>query len=185
MKRTHSLQVAQVSVSNKLLRVAWETCRVLLYRPSPTPLHGWRRMLLRAFGAKIGPGAHPYPRARIWAPWNLKMGAHSCLANDVDCYCVAPVTLGSHATVSQYSYLCTAGHDYRDPAMPLMTAAITIADEAWVAADVFVGPGVHIGTGAVVGARSSALRDVADWKFVAGSPARERGDRPSFTRKRS
>lgn len=181
MRRKHLSQV-QLTTKNRLRRLAWEIVRVFLYAPSPIFLHGWRRVILRLFGAKIGSDAHPYPRARIWAPWNLEMGAHSCLANDVDCYCVAPVILGTHATVSQYSYLCTASHDFRDSTMPLMAATIVISDDAWVAADVFIGPGVCIGAGAVVGARSTVLRDVAEWKFVAGSPALERGDRPRFSR---
>jgi putative colanic acid biosynthesis acetyltransferase WcaF len=182
MKRSHPLQTTTLSTSNKIRRTIWGICWVLLYRPSPALLHGWRRMLLRLFGARIDAQAHPYPRARIWAPWNLHMGAHSCLANDVDCYCVAPITLGVHATISQYSYLCSASHDYHDPSMPLIAAAITIADEAWVAADVFVGPGVNIGEGAVIGARSTVIGDIPAWTFVAGSPAQPRGTRTKFER---
>jgi putative colanic acid biosynthesis acetyltransferase WcaF len=139
-------------------------------------------MLLRSFGARVGFGAHPYPRAKIWAPWNLAMEAHSCLADDVDCYCVAPITVGAHATVSQYSYLCAASHDYRDAAMPLIAAPIVIAAYAWVAADVFIGPGVTIGEGAVVGARSTVIHDVAPWTVVAGAPATPRGARPKLSR---
>jgi putative colanic acid biosynthesis acetyltransferase WcaF len=183
--RSYPLQSANVGTASKLLRAAWELVWLLLYRPSPTPLHGWRRLLLRVFGARIAAGAHPYPRARIWAPWNLSMAEHSCLANDVDCYCVAQVSLGMHATVSQYSYLCTASHDYRDPAMPLVIAPIVVERDAWVAADVFVGPGVKVGTGAVVGARSTVLADVPPWTVVAGSPARQRGQRPPFQRRTS
>jgi putative colanic acid biosynthesis acetyltransferase WcaF len=160
----------------------WNIVWTLLYRTSPTPLHWWRRMLLRAFGASIDGGAHPYPRARIWAPWNLRMGLNSCLADDVDCYCVAAVTLGRHATVSQYTYLCSASHDYTQLAMPLVVAPINIEDEAWVAADVFIGPGVTVGHGAVVGARSTVIDDVAAWHVVAGSPPRQLGTRPSFER---
>ena len=180
--RSYRLEIAHVGMANKLVRAIWGVVWLLFYRPSPTPLHAWRRLLLRAFGARVGAGAHPYPRARIWAPWNLSMSEHSCLANDVDCYCVAPVSLGAHATVSQYSYLCTASHDYRDPAMPLVVAPIVIEREAWVAADVFVGPGVKIGTGAVVGARSTVLVDVPAWTVTAGSPARPLGLRPQFQR---
>ena len=110
------------------------------------------------------------------------MGDHSCLANEVDCYCVAQVTLGTHATVSQYSYICTASHDFHDPAMPLIVAPITIEDEAWVAADVFIGPGVKIGTGAVIGARSTILSDVEAWQVVAGYPAIQRSTRKPFSR---
>lgn len=105
------------------------------------------------------------------------MGNHSCLSHHVDCYCVAPVGIGSHATVSQYSYLCAASHDFEQASMPLVTAPIVIGEGAWVAADVFVGPGVTIGEGAVVGARSTVLKDVEPWTIVAGNPA-------TFKRKR-
>ena len=101
------------------------------------------------------------------------MGDYSCVAPDVDCYCVALIKIGAHATVSQYSYLCTATHDIENPAMPLVTAPIVIGNGAWVAADVFVGPGVTIGEGTVVGARSSVFKDVAPWIVAAGNPARE------------
>jgi putative colanic acid biosynthesis acetyltransferase WcaF len=90
--------------------------------------------------------------------------------------------LGRHATVSQYSYLCTASHDHNDVSMPLVTAPIRIEDEAWVAADVFVGPGVTIRHGAVVGARSTITADVAAWSVVAGSPPRQLSARRPFTR---
>ena len=99
------------------------------------------------------------------------MGAHSCLADGVDCYCVARVTLGAHATVSQYSFLCTASHDYNDPGMPLVVAPISIGEKSWVAADVFVGPGVTIGDGAVVTARSSVFSDIPPWVVARGNPA--------------
>jgi putative colanic acid biosynthesis acetyltransferase WcaF len=95
---------------------------------------------------------------------------------------VAPIALGAHATVSQYSYLCSASHNYDGPDMPLIVAPITIGAEAWVAADVFVGPGVRIGEGAVVGARSTILSDVEPWSVVAGSPPIRRGRRTMFTR---
>lgn len=134
-------------------------------------LHFWRSFLLRLFGAQIGKGAHPYPSARIWAPWNLEMGSQSCLANEVDCYCVAKVTIGANTTISQYSYLCTASHDYTDPAMPLIVAPIVIGEQAWITADVFVGPGVTIGDGAVVTARSSVFSDIEPWVVARGNPA--------------
>jgi len=139
-------------------------------------------MILRAFGARIAPGVHPYPTARIWAPWNLTMETASCISDHVDCYSVAPITIGAHATVSQYSYLCSASHDYRDPGLPLIIAPIMIGADAWVAAAAFVGPGVRVGDGAVVGAHSTIVNDVPAWTVVAGSPAVHRGDRPRFVR---
>ncbi len=160
------------SRANQLMRILWRTVWLLAYRPSPKVFHAWRRFLLRMFGAKIANDAYPHPSVKIWAPWNLEMGSLSCLGPDVDCYCVDRVAIGPRATVSQYSFLCTATHDYRDPRMPLITAPIVIGERAWVAADVFIGPGVTIGQGAVVGARSSVYRNVESWTVVAGNPAR-------------
>jgi putative colanic acid biosynthesis acetyltransferase WcaF len=176
------MQIASITAAQRLRRVLWNIVWTLLYRTSPNPFHAWRRMLLRTFGATIEQGAHPYPRARIWAPWNLSMGAHSCLADDVDCYCVAPVTLGPHATVSQYSYLCSASHDYHQLSMPTVAAPIHIGEEAWVAADVFIGPGVTVARGAIVGARSTVTSDVGAWQVVAGSPPRHIRTRAEFVR---
>lgn len=160
------------SLGNKLARVLWHVVYLLLYRPSPRPLHGWRCFLLRLFGAKVARGAHPYPSVRIWAPWNLEIGSDSALGDLVDCYCVARVTIGSNVTVSQYAFLCAATHDYEDPSMPLVTAPIVIRDGAWICAASFIGPGVTIGEGAVVGAKAVVTRDVAPWDVVAGNPAR-------------
>lgn len=158
--------------ANKIGRVLWGIVWRLLFRPSPRVCLAWRRVLLRAFGARIGAGVKVMPSTRVWAPWNLTMGEESCLSHDVDCYCVAPVTLGAHATVSQYAFLCTATHDIEDPHMRLMTAPITIEAGAWVCADVFVAPGVTVGEGAVIGARSSVFRSMPAWMVCMGSPCR-------------
>lgn len=166
LKRSH------LTPFNKVARVVWGLVWVLFYRPTPALMHFWRRWLLRLFGAKVEAGAHPYPSVRIWAPWNLVMGKDSCLAPEVDCYNVAPVILGERSIVSQKSYLCTASHDYQQPDFPLIAGAIRVEAKAWVAADVFVAPGVTVGEGAVVGARSSVTRDVPPWTVVAGNPAR-------------
>jgi putative colanic acid biosynthesis acetyltransferase WcaF len=165
-------EIVRLSLGNKVGRMLWSIVYALFYRPTPRLMHGWRRLLLRLFGAQVGAGAHPYPRARIWAPWNLVMAPRSCLADDVDCYCVARVTLGEDVTVSQYSFLCTASHDPDLPGMPLVAAPITIGRKAWVGADVFVAPGVTIADGAVIGARSTVLQSVGQAEIVGGAPAR-------------
>jgi len=162
---------------NRLARCAWGAACLLLFRPSPRVMHSWRRLLLRIFGARIGRGARIHPRCRIWAPWNLEMGDYGCLSHDVDCYSVDKIRIGAHATVSQYCYLCTATHDESDPGMRLVTAPIEVGDQAWVCADVFVGPGVTIGEGAVVGARSGVFGDLPAWKVCVGTPARPVRDR--------
>ncbi len=161
----------RISNSNKIARVLWSFVWLIAYRPSPKPFHAWRCLLLRLFGAKIDKDVYPYPSAKIWAPWNLEMGERSCLGEHVDCYCVDIVKIGRDVTVSQYSYLCTASHDYSDPSMPLVTAPIVLGDRVWITADVFVGPGVSIGDGTVVTARSSVFNDLPPWTVARGNPA--------------
>lgn len=161
--------------ADKLRRLCWLAAWSVLYRPSPVPMHGWRRFLLRCFGARVGAGAHPYPSARIWAPWNLMLHHGACLGPDCDIYNVAPVELGSNAVVSQKAYLCTASHDIRRPGFALTAAPIAVREGAWVAASAFIGPGVTIAEGAVVGACGVVTRDVGRGQVVAGNPARRVG----------
>lgn len=163
---------SSLSLRNRMARALWGAVWAILFRPSPRIFHGWRRSLLQLFGAKIGRGVRVYPSAQIWAPWHLEMGDFSCLGPWVDCYCVAPVRIEAHAVISQYSYLCSASHDYELPDLPLVSRSIVIGEGAWVAADVFVGMGVTVGAGAVVGARASVFKDVAPWTVVGGNPAR-------------
>ena len=160
-------------LGNKLARVLWGFVWLLLFRPSPRMFHRWRVLLLRLFGARIRRGVKVFPSVRIWAPWNLTMDEFSTLSADSDCYCVAAVRVGAHATVSQFAFLCTATHDVSDLHMRLLTAPIVVADQAWVCAGAFLSPGTTVGQGAVVGARAVVTKDVPPWTIVAGNPARE------------
>lgn len=163
---------SEFSLAHRAARALWGAVWLLLFRPTPRPLHAWRCLLLRLFGARIGRGAKVYASAKVWAPWNLTMGAFSVLGDDVDCYAVDRIEIGEHTIISQYSYLCAATHDFENPAFPLVTAPIRIGAHAWIAADAFIGPGVTVGEGAVVGARASVFKDVPAWTIVGGNPAR-------------
>jgi putative colanic acid biosynthesis acetyltransferase WcaF len=168
----HRVPPSAFGARHKAGRALWGVVHLLLFRTSPRPMFAWRRMLLRAFGADLSPRARVYPRARIWAPWNLVMGDFATIADDVDVYCVDTVTLGERAIISQYTYLCGASHDFEKNSRPLTPAPITIGPRAWIAADVFVAPGVTIAEGCVVGARSSVFKDLPAWHVCAGSPAK-------------
>ncbi|RFF29578.1 putative colanic acid biosynthesis acetyltransferase [Wenzhouxiangella sediminis] len=172
-----------ISTRNRAARVVWQLVWLLLFRPTPRVMHKWRQFLLRLFGARIAGPSYVYPSARIWAPWNLELGEHATIGENVDCYSVAKIRIGAYSTVSQYSFLCSASHDFRDPAilrgpeMPLVAAPITIGERAWVTADVFVAPGVTIGDGAVILARSTVVEDVPAWTVMGGNPAAPQGPR--------
>jgi putative colanic acid biosynthesis acetyltransferase WcaF len=177
----HYLSPRSLSRMNKITRLVWGLVWMALFRPTPRGFHIWRVTLLRLFGAKMGRAVHVYPSTRIWAPWNLEMGDHSCLSERVDCYSVDKIKLGAHATVSQYSFLCTASRDYTDSRLRLVSGPIVIGDHAWVTADVFVAPGVSIGEGAVITARSSVFSDIESWVVATGNPARKIRTRTPFS----
>lgn len=158
-------------------RMLWKLVEATLFRWSPTPCNGWRSWLLRVFGASVGPRCCIRPTVRCEVPWNLDLGEFATLGDQVIVYSLGHVRVGSRATVSQYSYLCAGTHDHTLPDMPLIKLPITIGDDAWIAADVFVGPGVTIGTGTVVGARSGVFGDLPDWTVCVGTPARPIGPR--------
>lgn len=160
------------SLQNRLARMLWQFVWLLLFRFSPRPLYVWRVFLLRLFGARLGTGCHIYPSVQIWAPWNLAMGDQSCLASDVVCYAMAPISLGNKVVVSQGTYLCAGTHDYNDPRFQLIAKPITIEDQSWIAARAFIGPGVTVGKGAVVGACSVVTRNIPAWIVCAGNPCK-------------
>lgn len=161
-----------LSRKHQVIRLVWSIVWPISTWFLPRSLGmGWKRMLLRMFGAHIAPTANVYSSAKIYYPANLWMDDYSCLASDVDCYNVAPIHIRTQATISQGAYLCTASHDITDPLHHLITAPITINESAWVAAGAFVGMGVTIGEGAVVGARACVFKDVEPWTIVGGNPA--------------
>jgi putative colanic acid biosynthesis acetyltransferase WcaF len=158
---------------NKLARFVWNISWFFLARPIPRRmLNGWKIFLLRSFGAKVHRSAVVYSNARIYMPWNLEMGEFAILGAEVDCYNVDRIKIGANAMISQKAYLCTASHSITESDMPLITSPITIGEQTWIAADSFIGMGVTVGQGAVVGARSSVYKDVEPWTVVGGNPAR-------------
>lgn len=161
-----------------LRRFVWEVVWLLAFRTTPRwALHGWRRFLLRSFGAEVGAGCRIAPSCRVWAPWNLVMGEFSVLGDGVDCYSMGRITIGSKVAVSQRSFLCTGSHDIHSLSRPLITGPIVIEDHVWIAAESFVHPNVVIREGAVIGARSVVLRDMPAWSLCAGHPCRKIKDR--------
>lgn len=166
------------SISNRLKRVVWQFCWLAAARWTPPPLHRWRILLLRVFGAQISWKAYVYPNVQIWAPWNLSVDDYGTLARGVICYNIAPIRIGSRAVVSQGAHLCTGTHDYKKPEFPLLAKPITVGVRAWVCADAFVGPGVSIADGAILAAAGVAFRDLEPWTIYAGNPAVPNKSRP-------
>lgn len=165
-----------VSGSIKIKRVVWNITAAFLFRPFITPaFRKWRIALLRLFGAKIEWDANVYASVKIWAPWMLQMGHRACLGPEVICYNQDSVILEDEAVVSQYTYLCTVGHDVNmmnTADKSLITAPIILKSKSWIGARSFIGMGVEIGEGAVVGAMASVYKSVEPWSVVGGNPCK-------------
>lgn len=160
------------TTSNKIKRLVWIVCWALFAKPFPRrTANPWKVLLLRLFGAKISYKANVYSSSKIFMPWNLIMEDYSCLGPGVICYNAAPIIINEHATVSQRTYLCTASHNISSSRHEQTEKPIIIESRAWVAAEAFIGPGVTIGKGAVVGARAAVFKDVEPWTVVGGNPA--------------
>ena len=164
-------ETAKYSYSELSARILWGVIKIF-FRLSPRPFFIWRVTLLRLFGAKIGRNVHIYSSSDIYFPWNLEVGDWSSIGENVLIYNLEKVVIGSKTTISHRAHICAGTHDYTDPVLPLKKIPIHIADQVWVCADSFIGPGVHVGEGAVVGARAVVIKDVEEWTVVAGNPAK-------------
>lgn len=160
----------------KLGRAVWLVIESTLFRWSPRPFHGWRRSLLRAFGATIAPSDSPpariSPSARIHFPWKLTLEAGAMVGSRVQLYNLAPIVLRRGANLSQGVHLCAGTHDFNRWEMPLVARPIEIGANVWIAAEAFVGPGVSIGELSVIGARAVVMSDVPPRTIAAGNPCR-------------
>lgn len=163
----------------------WWLVQATVFHWSPQFAYGFRRWLLRCFGATVGRGVVVRPSVTITYPWKVSIGDHAWIGDDVVLYSLGEIEVGAHAVVSQGSYLCAADHDYTQPDFPIRSRRITIGAEAWVAADVFVAPGVTIGAGSVIGARSSVFKDMPPGMVCFGYPCvavkkRAAADQPAY-----
>jgi putative colanic acid biosynthesis acetyltransferase WcaF len=166
------------SESHKIRRLLWQICWLMFAAWTPPHLAPWRRWILVRFGATMGRGADVRATAKVWYPPHLVMGAGSMLAGGVNCYNQAPIRIGEGVIVSQRAHLCTGSHRTDDAGFAWFAKEIVVEDRAWLASECFVGPGVTVGEGAVLGARGVALRSLDPYTINIGNPA-------VFTRQRN
>ncbi|EKO36170.1 transferase hexapeptide repeat protein [SAR86 cluster bacterium SAR86E] len=165
---------------DKIYRGIWWITYFFVFRFIPNPFHKIRIFLLRLFGASIAWNCAVYPSVSIWSPRNLTMQSGSALGPRVICYNPGNISIGKNTTVSQGCHLCSGTHDVErasirtNPFMKLVTKPIIIKDYCWITADVYIGPGVTVNDGVVVGARSVVVKSLSSWSVYAGNPVKLR-----------
>lgn len=165
------------SLRSKVARAGWQLAWLLLARWTPPPLFGWRRFVLNLFGARIGPKARIYASVRVWWPGNLTIGAGTIIGPRVRLYNQGRIAIGANSVISQGAHLCASSHDVFDAGFRLLLRPIAIGSACWVATEAFVGPGVEMRDGAVLGARAALFEDAGAWTIYRGNPAKAIGTR--------
>jgi putative colanic acid biosynthesis acetyltransferase WcaF len=149
----------------------WLLVSLFLFHLCPVSLSPLKRLVLRAFGAKIGRGVVIKPQVKITFPWKLEIGDFVWLGEECWLLNLERITIGNNVCISQRAFLCTGNHNYRRPSFDLIVKPIMVEDGAWLGAGCWVGPGVKIGSHAVLSACSMASSDMEPWGIYQGNPA--------------
>lgn len=150
----------------------WYLVKCVFFLSSIPWPSGFKSWLLRRFGTEVGRGVYWKPRVNIHIPWKLTVGDHTWVGEEVAIINFAPVRIGAHCCLSQRSVLCSGNHDYRSPDMRYRHAPILLENGVWVGAGAFVGPGVTVGTDAVITAMSMASHAIEGGWVHAGHPCK-------------
>lgn len=152
-------------------RLLWAIAYRTIFRCT---FHNWyapRASILKLFGAKLGRNVRFRRTVKIEIPWHLEIGDDVSIGEEAILYSLGTIKIGARSFLSQYAHLCAGTHDHTSRDYPLIRAPITIGQDCWIAADAFVGPGVTIGDGTVVGARASVFGDLPANVIAVGNPA--------------
>lgn len=149
--------------------VIWTFCR---FMPKRRLGRKARIFLLKLFGARVGEKVWVFPSVQVTDPKNLEIKTRAVVGPSVEIYNYAEVFIGEHTVISQRCYLCTASHDYTKCNFPMYWKPIRIERDVWLAEGVMVMPGVTIGRGCVIGARSVVTKDMPPWMVCAGNPCK-------------
>ena len=149
----------------------WVLTSFVLFRLCPFKLSALKRSVLRAFGAKVGQGVVIKPRVVITFPWKLTLGDNVWLGEECWLLNLDQIAIGSNVCLSQRAFLCTGNHDYESTSFDLIIRPIRVEEGAWVGAHAWIGPGVCVGTHAVVCAGSVVTKDLTPFGIYRGNPA--------------
>ena len=136
------------------------------------PGTNWRKFILRIFGAKIGKGGKLKINIKISEPWNLSIGDHCWIGENVWIDNLASVSIGNRVCISQGVYLCTGNHNYKKDLFNLILKKIVIEDDCWIAAKSIIAPGSILKRGAVACIGSLVSGILQQDGIYKGNPAK-------------
>jgi putative colanic acid biosynthesis acetyltransferase WcaF len=149
----------------------WLVINLLLFRACPFSFSALKCLVLRAFGARIGKNVTIKPQVKVTFPWKLTIGDHVWLGDECLLLNLEQIVIGNNVCISQRAFLCTGSHDYKSSTFDLIVKPITVEDGCWIGAGGWVGPGVTVGTHAVLTAGSVAGKSLEPYGIYRGNPA--------------
>jgi acetyltransferase-like isoleucine patch superfamily enzyme len=148
------------------------------------PFHSIRKLFYRIFGMKIGDKSTIHMMARIYDPRHIVIGDGTLVGEraTLDGRKQLPnsnggLEIGSHVDIASEVMIWTSQHDIHSEDMRPIEKKVIIGDYVFIGPKTIILPGVKVGKGAIIGAGSVVTKDVAPGKIVAGTPAKEIGDR--------
>ncbi|HEY1662555.1 MAG TPA: WcaF family extracellular polysaccharide biosynthesis acetyltransferase [Verrucomicrobiae bacterium] len=149
----------------------WLVVSLFLFRLCPFSVSPLKRAVLRIFGAKIGRGVVIKPQVKITFPWKLEIGDFVWLGEECWLLSLDRIVIGNNVCISQRAFLCTGNHNYSLPTFDLIVKPIVVEDGAWLGAGCWVGPGIKVGSHAILTACSVMAKDMEPWGIYQGNPA--------------
>jgi putative colanic acid biosynthesis acetyltransferase WcaF len=154
-------------------RISWYLTSLFFFRtPFPWP-SGFKVVLLRLFGAKIGQGVVLKPSIAIKYPWFLTIGDHSWIGEMVWIDNLVSVSIGSNACISQGAMLLTGNHNYKKSSFDLMAKPIILEKGVWIGAKSVVCPGITCFSHSVLSVGGIATSNLNSYSVYSGNPAKE------------
>lgn len=171
-------QKVNVNSSEGVLKsMLWYIVNHLIFNHHFLPLYGIKKMILVAFGAKIGKGFVIKPAVNIKFPWKLEIGDDVWLGEKVWIDNLAMVKIGNNVCISQGAMLLTGNHDYKSKAFDLILKPILIEDGVWIGAQSTIAPGVTCKVHSVLTVGSVLTSDMDSHSIYQGNPAVKKKER--------
>ena len=161
----------------KLVRFLWFYINAIFMQSKLNPFSGFKVLLLRIFGAKIGRGVVVKPGLNIKYPWKLEMGNHVWIGENVWIDNLDDVVIKNHVCISQGAMLLCGNHNYKKPAFDLLVGKIIIEDGVWIGAKSIVTQNVVCESHSVLAVNSVASSNLDSYAVYRGNPAKKASDR--------
>ncbi len=156
---------------SRLKRLLWYFINEIFLKNRFNPSSSLKLFWLKCFGAKIGSGVVIKPSVNIKYPWKLKIGNHCWIGEEVWIDNLEEVTIGDNVCLSQGAFLICGNHNYKSPAFDLIVKPIHVESGSWIGAKSVVGPGVTVGSHAVLSFGSVASNNLEAYSIYRGNPA--------------